>query len=187
MPNQAESEVQLGVPHAEVVPLTIPQSEVARLLDERDVGDGGRALVLLVAAGADSEEKSITEQRLHCYAYILRQKGVIPLGYSFKFSPLPFSGDIEGGGLDDDLRGLRELGYICRDRKNEIKIGGSIYFSDGENIWLTEEGKEWVDKKLQEDKSRMISLIQELIQELSGKNRGELFEECFLASQIPRR
>jgi hypothetical protein len=150
--------------------------EVAHLLDERRVGDLGRMIVLLKAAEADSEERGITERRLQSIAYILSQKGTVPIDCWFRFIPLPFSDEIDEGFIY-----MQNSGYVSREILSRDSLG---FIKQGDKLWLTEKGKEWVSETLQEDESRIIAPIRKPIQELNGKNDGEIFEESFQASQI---
>ena len=156
----------------------VTNTETARLLEERRVGDLGKMMVLLVGAEADCEEGGITERRLQSYACILSQKGIVPVAYWFRFKPLPFSSE-----LDEDFVYIQNSGYVSREIKSRDNLG---FITQGDKLWLTEKGKEWVSETLREDEPRVVAPIKKLIQELNGKNDGELFEECFRASQIPK-
>lgn len=168
MSNQAELGSQLAV----------SQTEVAPLLDRRCVGDGGRMMILLIGVEADCKARGISEERLQSYAYILSQKGIVPVSYCFHFSPLPFSDELAKG-----FSYMQESGYVSRDVKGTDVSGLGSF---GDKLWLTAKGKEWVSRILRGDEPRVIVPIQEAIRELNGKSDAELYEECFQASQIPR-
>lgn len=153
-------------------------SEVARLLERRKVSDFGKMMVLLVGAEADCEDRGISEERLQSYAYILSQKGIVPVGYWFHFSPSPVNGEIEEGFFR-----MRDIGYVSRDVKRTDVSGFGLF---GDKLWLTAKGKEWVNKTLQEDGPSVMAPIQEAIRELNGKSNAELSEECYQASRISK-
>lgn len=133
------------------------EKNVAQLLEEREVGNAGRVLVVLKGMHV-GEQAAVEEESFHSYMFLLNGYGIVPTNYRFVFEPLPFSSEMDGV-----MAYLSEDGFLSRESP----------------LWIMGKGEEWVEQVLQEDENVILETIRECIAQWRGISRGKLFQEAY--------
>jgi len=131
--------------------------ELARQLELTDVGK-----LVFMFEGAHLGSEDMAENEVDGIAYLLTDRQILPFGYPFLLSPLPFSTR-----LHDDLYTLIQTEYL--NKRNPI--------------YITEKGSQWVSTILQQHGYNLDTLnsLAQNIKELLTEYRRHAFELIYTA------
>ena len=99
----------------------------------------------------------ICKEKINPYVYLMRNRYGVPLYYSFRFTPVPYSEELE-----DDLISLKTAGHI----------------SFSSPITIADKGLERIKERI-DQLSSLSKSIDKALEEMSGWDNKLLFQEVY--------